>query len=349
MTVTKTPFPGDLEIILHAGAYKTATSTIQTLMACNRDALVQRYGLLYPRSGTRRNSGSANQHSVAHHMFYHAVRTDGRGPNPDAMAALRNKLSEEVAESGVKRVVLCSELFASSSRQAKVAFLSILAPARLRVVYTIRRPDDYTDSVINQRFKDLRAPDIATDRPLPTLRHVTEWEELLGEGSVRLLPFSKQDYPTYLRRIFAALGTRQDDPLIDPNLHDNPAMSLSGFLMRRTITARLAAKSVPIDRNLRHRLNVELDQLETFMPKSAKAVFLTPKLRRNIMELNAPQVEALARRMSPQEAETFLGEISPPVSQAPRNVDADPTMSAETLAAICEGFTSGYLGKILAY
>ncbi|MEB3421090.1 hypothetical protein ACFSDD_23630 [Salipiger marinus] len=339
----------DLQVVLHAGTYKTATSTIQTLMFRNRDSIARRYGLLYPKTGTRRNTGSANSHSVAHHLFYHAVRDDKTRTSKQQVGILRDRLAEEIAAQDAKRIVLCSELFASSSRAAKKAFLEMLGGAKLSVVYSVRRPDDYVESMANQAYKNFRTPKIDVDGSFGMLRNVAEWDELLGHRSVQVLTFSKSDYPGYLRRVFEVLGVDPEDPLIDHDLHDNPAMTLTGFLMRRTLLRRLGALGVEVDRSLRHRLNVELDKLETTLPKSPKALFLSPVDRENVMAANREQMETLTDWMTAEEAALLLNDLALPVSKTPRNTDVDPTMNAETLAGICEGFTSEFFRKTLSW
>lgn len=342
-------FLSDVTFVLHAGAYKTATSTIQTLMMQHREEIVRRYGLLYPVTGARRNTGSGNPDSMAHHLFFHLLRDDGSPPDPEKILAQKTRLADEVAAAGVKTVVLCSELFTSAPLPVKRAFVEMLGGAALRVVYSVRRPDDYIESMLNQAHKNFRTPSNAAGRTLPITRNLEEWSNLLGRDALQVLVFSKSDYPGYLSRVFSALGVAGDDPLIDPALHDNPAMTLNGLLMRRMVSLRMKGRGTEINRSLRHRLNVELDTLETALPASPKAIFLTRRERKQAMQVGGAQTEAIAAFMASDEAEMFREEMRAPVATIRRNAGSELPMNAETLAAMCEGLVHGSLGKMLGY
>lgn len=343
------PFSEDTTFILHAGAYKTATSTIQTLMMTNRDDILARHGVLYPRTATRRNTGSGNPDSQAHHLLYHVLNDAGAGADPSKIAEQQERLAEEIAAAGTNRVVLNTELFASASIEQKRALVEFLAPARLRILYTLRRPDDYIESMQNQAYKNFRAPSSAAGRVLPTLRNLQDWEAILGREALIVLAFTKNDYPGYLSRVFESLGVPGDDPIIDPDLHDNPAMTLTGLLIRRTIARRLKAQGIEISRDLRHRLNVELDELEKKMPASPKAVFLTRKERRRAMAANADDQVLLAGYMEDEERARFEAELDPEAPSKPRNVSKSLPMDAKTLEILCASFSSGFLGKTLGF
>lgn len=342
------PLNSPIEIVLHAGTYKTATSTLQTLMTRNRDAVLARYGMLYPKTGTRRNTGSSNPDSMAHHLLFHAVsQRNGKAP-PDKARKLADKLREEIDMAGVRRAVLCTELISGSSVREKHAFIEMMEGMTLSVIYAVRRPDDYAEASINQSFKNFRTVKVVRGKELPMLRDVQEWESLLGADRVTVHPFVKSDYEGYLRRTFASLGLKPEDPLIDTDLHDNPSMTLVGHLMRRAILKRLPGRAQDtLDRHTRHRLNVVLDALEKELPKSPRALFLTEAQRQEALTVSAPAMEGLLARMTPAEAETFRAELAAPV-KASRNITRDIPIDEETLARISEGFSTGFIAKVLS-
>lgn len=342
-------FSSDTTFVLHAGAYKTATSTIQTLMMANREDLLQRHGVLYPLATTRRNTGSANPHSQAHHLLYHVLNSEGRGVDPVKVCEQAGRLAEEIEQSGAKIVAISTELFASAPSEQKQALVEMLAPARLRILYTVRRPDDYVESMLNQAYKNFRAPLPRVGKAQPTLRNIQEWEALVGRDALSVLTFTKADYPGYLSRVFVELGVPGDDPVIDASLHDNPAMTLTGLLMRRTIARRMKARGEEITRELRHRLNVELDDLELRMPASPKAIFLTPKERLHVMRANAEDQAILAGYMRGEERARFEAEMAEQGNAKSSNVNKSLPMDPKTLEILCEGFASGFLGKTLGY
>lgn len=343
------PFPRDLTVVLHAGAYKTATSTIQTLMMANRDVILERYGILYPKTATRRNTGSASPDSQAHHLLYHVLRDDNATP-PDAeqIAQQKERLFEEVRLSGAKQLVICSELFASASQRVKKALVEMLDGANLRVLYTLRRPDDYLESMQNQTHKNFRTPGKPPKKPLPTLRNLQEWEALVGRENLEVLTFPRGGYVSYLSRVFTALGLAADDPVIDACLHNNKAMTLTGLIMRRAVSAQLAERHLPITRDLCHRLNVELDALETHMPESPKAIFLTRQDRRVAMKVNKKDAAKILGYMSEKEAALFAADMSAPISEKRRNVRRNLPLQEETRQIMSTGFAEGFLGKVLS-
>jgi hypothetical protein len=342
-------FPGDVTFTLYVGTYKTATSTIQTLLARNRDVLGDRYGILYPKTGARRNTGAGDPNSQAHHTFFHVLRQDNTPPDPARIAVLRDDLAAEIAESGQTNVILCTELFSNAPLGAKQAFVDMLRGARVRVIHAVRRADEYIESMANQSHKNFRTTINAPARTLKTARHLADWAQLVGRDQLHVHAFSKSDYPGYLQRMFQSLGVGPEDALIDPTLHDNPAMTLTGFLMRRTVMYRLAALNTDISRPLTHQLNLALDTLEHQMPHSPKAIFLTPQQRRRIMRANAEDARAIAGYMSPGEALLFEGELNLPVAETMPNIAKTFEIDHQTLDIICRGFASGTLGKMLKY
>ena len=112
---------------------------------------------------------------------------------------------------------------------------------------------------------------------------------------------------------------------------------------------RLKAQGIEISRDLRHRLNVELDELEKKMPASPKAVFLTRKERRRAMAANADDQVLLAGYMEDEERARFEAELDPEAPSKPRNVSKSLPMDAKTLEILCASFSSGFLGKTLGF
>lgn len=335
------------EIVIHAGAYKTATSTIQTLLTTHRKIFLQRYGLWFPQTGTRRNTGSANPESTAHHPLFHAIRQPAQ--TTAKSAALRQRLADELDRVRPERAVLCTELLSGTTGQIKRAFLDLLPPGvPVRVVYAIRRPDDYFASLVNQSFKNFKDPDLASDRAPHFARDIRDWQSLLGQDRVTVLTFQSSDYAGFLGRTFAAFGIAPDDPHIDPSLHDNPAMTLRGHLMRSLIRQRLDALGTPLTRILRHKLNLILDDLERSLPKSPKAVFFSERERADLLASNAATMRDVRAMMSEAEASRLAAELARPDSAEARNVTGEVPVDPDVLFQILTALASGPIGKVLA-
>jgi hypothetical protein len=129
---------------LHIGTHKTATSTLQALMAGER-AKLQAQGVLYP---VTERPPLPNRRK---HVFLEALLHKG-GPAFDAMLA---NLLDEVAASGCDRVLMSSEGISGPVRRPDPAALAALADAfDLTTVCFLRRQDIFAESLWNQRCKE---------------------------------------------------------------------------------------------------------------------------------------------------------------------------------------------------
>jgi len=145
-------------VYIHIGAPKTATSTLQAILARKADKLLKG-GVLYP---------SIARHGDAHHVLVCDLIEKYQGnPMPDfwygdfprgqAWASLR----EEIASHGqsLQSVVLSSELFFGQSRKLRPMLADIseqLAGYTVKVVCYLRRQDELYSSFYNQDVKGAR-------------------------------------------------------------------------------------------------------------------------------------------------------------------------------------------------
>ncbi len=170
-------------LYLHIGHPKTGTTSIQSCLLANRNALRQA-GILVPETGFEMG---------AHHGFadnFYSVRRL-------ASQAARNedRLRREVARSGCRTVVLSSEGFIQEN-PARLA--GLLGPAfEPFVVYYIRRQDLTAESVYAQRvrsFIHLLVPPI--EAVLPALiphyrRHLVRFGQAFDPAHILVRPFEK--------------------------------------------------------------------------------------------------------------------------------------------------------------
>lgn len=145
-------------VYLHIGAPKTATSTLQNVLAANYRKLL-RNGVLYPQRC---------RHGDAHHTLICDLIEHYQGHRmPDLWYGERARgeawqlLLEEIAEkaSSVETVVLSSELFFGQSHSLEQMLADIrdrLSGHQLKVVIYLRRQDQLYSSFYNQDVKGVR-------------------------------------------------------------------------------------------------------------------------------------------------------------------------------------------------
>jgi hypothetical protein len=145
-------------VYIHIGAPKTATSTLQAILARKAGTLA-RAGVLYP---------AIPRHGDAHHVlvcdliekFQGSRMPDfwyGQFPRGQAWASLR----EEIAGQGddLQSVVISSELFFGQSRKLRPMLAEIkehLAGHTVKIVCYLRRQDQLYSSFFNQDVKGAR-------------------------------------------------------------------------------------------------------------------------------------------------------------------------------------------------
>ena len=145
-------------VYIHIGAPKTATSTLQAILARKAGKLLKD-GVLYP---------SITRHGDAHHVLvcdliesYQGSRMPdfwyGDFPRGQAWTTLKEEISSHGSD--VRSVILSSELFFGQSRQLRPMLAEIsehLAGHTVKVVVYLRRQDQLYSSFFNQDVKGAR-------------------------------------------------------------------------------------------------------------------------------------------------------------------------------------------------
>jgi hypothetical protein len=130
-------------LILHIGTHKTATSTLQALMAGERKQL-RSEGILYPRTD------QPPQRNRRKHAFFARLLRDG----DSAFEAMLADLRSEVAASGCDRVLMSAEGLSGPSQRPNPAALAALAQAfDITTVCFFRRQDSFAESLWNHNCK----------------------------------------------------------------------------------------------------------------------------------------------------------------------------------------------------
>jgi hypothetical protein len=297
-----------VSVVIHAGCYKTATSTIQAIAQKNRDLFLGEFGVLYPKTGARANQGIPDADSIAHHLLFHAAKgsLEAGGDvtiGPDsAFAANRSKLVAESRKAGAQRILVSTELLSFSPEPVKGRFLRYFEglSGDVTVVYAIRRPDEMIDSMNNQMLRAgrgrTRSREMVDFRP-----DIEQWIARLGADRVRVLYFAKERYEAYIRTIFSVAGVDVMRPGVVTEVYANAPMAVNGHVIRGMIFDRLAARNVEIDRTLRHELNLALAPIEAKLSPSPKVVTLSAADRTRILERNREDLEAIKVWLSPED------------------------------------------------
>ena len=329
-----------LPVVIHAGCYKTATSTIQSIAQKNRERFLESSGVLYPKTGARANQGIPDPDSVAHHLLFHAARNAVVGGVSDGFTANRSKLAAEVAKKGARRLFVSTELLSFAPEAIKDRFLAYFEGISddVSVVYAVRRPDEMIDSMNNQMLRAGRGK--TRSRELVDYHaDIAQWSARLGPARVKVLYFSKDGYDTYLQRIFAHAGIDLSRPGIDAGVYANAPMTLSGYVVRGMIYDRLKARNVEIDRALRHEVNVALAPIEAKLSPSPKVVTLGPEDRVRILEANRAELDAVKAWLTPEDCAALEREFAQGMAgpHADRNVDSPAALGKDDIATIYRG------------
>tara|TARA_R110002110_G_scaffold415765_2_gene655188 strand:- start:38752 stop:39858 length:1107 start_codon:yes stop_codon:yes gene_type:complete len=145
-------------VYLHIGAPKTATSTLQALLAGNSDALLQQ-GVLYPKRF---------RHGHAHHVLVcDLIEKYQRHPMPDfwygdlPRGQAWRALQDEIADHGehIHSVIISSELFFGQTAHLHAMLRDVrehLQGHEIRIVVYLRRQDELYSSFYNQDVKGVR-------------------------------------------------------------------------------------------------------------------------------------------------------------------------------------------------
>ncbi len=301
-----------VSVVIHAGCYKTATSTIQAIAQKNRDRFLKDFGVLYPSTGVRANQGIPDEDSIAHHLLFHSAKaslksSDDMIPDRDsAFAANRKKLAAEAQRSAAARIFVSTELLSFSQAALKHRFLEYFdgLSSDVTVVYAIRRPDEMIDSMNNQMLRAGRGRTRSRD-VVEYRADIEHWTARLGAERVRVLYFAKDRYEDYIRSIFAAAGVDTTRPEVVTEVYANAPMSVTGHVIRGMIFDALKARNIEIDRSLRHEINLVLAPIEERLSSSPKVVTIGPADRIRILERNRPDLEAIKPWLSPGDREAL--------------------------------------------
>lgn len=294
-------------LIIHPGAPKTGTSTLQRFLHAHRDVLQKRGIVVLTPANFRRSP------------FMRACRSATRG-KPMERAAL-DAFAAEFAD--VDTVLISEEGFCSGfllggwngpggfeRADLSAEVIANLPFDDIRAVLTVRQQRGFLVSSYVHRVKLHRErrgfrrwldEAIAPDR-LSWARVARAFETRLGEGRVALLPFEivkAEGAEAYVRAFFESAGL--DGAGIDFTRVHAANVSASHL----AVVASRAFNRIAWTKKGRSRMNARLtrrfpaDRFGGFRPSDPRLDALA--------ELFAEENEALARRCFPDHADAFLG------------------------------------------
>lgn len=289
-----------MRVLLHIGAHKTGTTSIQSTMMHSTGALTER-GLLYPRCCW----AFSGHHRLAYAMKGKADPTTKDTPDLDREL---NDLSRLLSSSNARTCLISSEELFTAPRHAISKVAEGLGRHDVEIVAYVRRPDDLVQSAFNQKLKQiyqnfhkdssvgyyiddyLESPEkIIAD--IDYNRYVSNWADVFGDSRIRLVQYESADA---IESMCDILGVDRS-MLTDVSNQEN--LRASGKLVALLRLAREMNASVPAQDRLRDLA------WQRFPHPRGGGSLLDPRDRRRLLERYRKGNQALFKR--------FLGADNP--------------------------------------
>lgn len=129
-----------MELIIHIGVHKTATTTIQRYLYDNRDTLIKK-NILYPLVGCEWGKGHHNIASALNKSNFKLVHT------------YIKHIQEEAKMVFAKKIVISSEAFSLTKNHKKFLNIVNLFFSEVKIICVARRQDSLAESLYNQNIK----------------------------------------------------------------------------------------------------------------------------------------------------------------------------------------------------
>ncbi|MBL4769010.1 MAG: hypothetical protein JKY94_15085, partial [Rhodobacteraceae bacterium] len=180
------------ELIIHIGAHKTGTTALQKCFQEQAQTL-HGLGVFYPATNWYHHS----QHRLAFAMK--KMRDPAAQNFPDLECEV-DELNEAIAKDTSPKTFISSEEFFSCSAERVMFFADLLDVESVRIIATLRRPDNMLLSMYNQKAKQpgnkfnrlinpfLEAPR-TLDPDLSFLNNINNWTAAFGGEHLTLLEY----------------------------------------------------------------------------------------------------------------------------------------------------------------
>ena len=301
---------GQPQLVIHSGAFKTATSAVQTILISSAEMLLSEQGILVPHTLSRPLQGVGEAGARSHNMLGHLVKSL-RSRDEGAEDRLKTQLAmlaQEIRSSGAQRAVISAELLTNIDETSATVIRDALRGFDLRVVYSVRRVDEYFESLARQQLK-LKNVSEKVEPPYRTpFTGLISWANVLGDAAVTALVYGYPSREAAVTNTLSAMGVQDAAGLVGENLVRNPSLQADGVLLRRALT-RYAKKAGldPSSRTLRedivHRAYRLQDRLDTLKPLHV----YSKGERLALFDATLAAHKEIARRfLSPEQSEIFL-------------------------------------------
>jgi hypothetical protein len=176
------------KVIIHIGANKTGTTSIQSYCSKYSDSLIKNHGVLYPNTGRIWN---------AHFKLAWSLGA-GKGevdPSPDIWTDLRN----EVEAAKCDKIVLSSENFILIENSNQLSQIKdTFHDYEFEIVLFVRRQDYWIESLFLQRIKmgllekDFNQFVSSPGQALDYKKILTPWIDVFGKESIIVVNFETE-------------------------------------------------------------------------------------------------------------------------------------------------------------
>lgn len=313
-------------IYIHVGAGKTGTSAIQSFLLLNQNRLMQS-GLSVPAIGSE--GGKAY---LAHHRLSGAGRFADSDPFP---------MWREISRIDTSRVLVSSEIFHSRiSNKDGIEFFEavkeILASWEIRIVFYIRRQDQWLESAYEQWIKtgELRTGesiDQFADRYRKSLvQQVRSFCDIFGKDFVIVRPYQRSQLKNadIIEDFFDVIGLNIDQTFEWPVGNPNPSLPAELLEFKRLYN------SVCNSRNEAQLINRDLKELAKLYSGKHNEKFtsrnsLSAAAKHDVLRAHAEGYEWIARELlSRINGVLFYGDNDEKSSDTDSDTNA-PSVSAE--------------------
>ncbi|MCT8974618.1 glycosyltransferase family 2 protein [Microbaculum marinisediminis] len=189
----------DRELIVHVGLHKTGTTHLQRQFVRNDEAL-RRIGVLFPKTGfvDHRGVSLKPEGTPGHQAIARAITNNDR--------TVFDELEKEIVDSGCKKIVLsCENLcFPFTTDEVRREYVDradefLRAFPNRRVIATIRRSDQYIESIYRERITSVVSTEsrnifeflVENRNRLLNIREMLEPWSVFSGGNLSLLDYEK--------------------------------------------------------------------------------------------------------------------------------------------------------------
>ncbi len=301
-----------MDLYLHIGMNKTASTAIQDFFADNHDKLLSEHSVLWPRTGLGQRGRGGNSHYDLSEGLGFTNDPQFLTPDDARIGALSADLWAEIGAADPRAAVMSSEFFVLRRDLARVK--SFFGAQKPRIVIYLRRHDAWLSSLYAQAIKSAHDPKWDSNfenflafqkkvrnQHLSYLELVNAWVNVFGEDRIILRPYRENEPPTVVIADFLSLvGVTETHGLRLPSMSCNPSPTANTL----SIIDRLQRSGLP-ERSKRRLVARALELDDPRFPRFE----MDPRTRAAILADNLADYEALSERFLGGRALFDIGQL----------------------------------------